>query len=228
VTNHSVIARDFVSLLCDLRFDDVFNPYTDVCPFFDRHDAAAIRRRNLAVVLEAALRGGVKTVWVARDLGYRGGRRTGLALTDEAHLQAHGHLFGASSLARSTKGPVAAERTATVIWRMLVDIEQPIFLWNAFPLHPHDTGSPLSNRCHTRAERQACRHIMVALLDLLLPATVLAIGRDAENALADIGVLAKPIRHPSYGGQPEFIDGIARHYGLKSAPTRDKPLPSFL
>jgi len=29
---------------------------------------------------------GSNTIWMGRDLGYRGGRRTGLALTDEAHL----------------------------------------------------------------------------------------------------------------------------------------------
>lgn len=227
MTNHSAIARDFVCLVADLRFGDTFNPYADTCPDFDRHDAAAIRRDNLATVLEAALRRGVETVWVARDLGYRGGRRTGLALTDEVHLDAHAHLLGVNSLARSTKGPAAAERTAAVIWRMLATIGQPVFLWNVFPLHPHEAGSPMSNRCHTRAERQACRHVMVALLDLLSPDTVLAIGRDAEIALADLGVSAKPVRHPSYGGQPEFIDGVARHYGLKSMPPRQETLPLF-
>lgn len=227
MTEYSAVAKDFVSLVADLRFDHAFNPYADTCPDFDRPDAAAIRRGNLASVLEAALRTGVETIWVARDLGYRGGRRTGLALTDEAHLDDHARLLGTAALRRSTRGPVTAERTATVIWRMLMEIRQPVFLWNVFPLHPHESGSPMSNRCHTRAERQASRHVMVALLDLLAPVTVLAIGRDAEMALADLGVLAKPVRHPSYGGQPEFIDGITRHYGLEPAPINEETLPLF-
>ena len=56
---------------------------------FDGPDAPAIRRSNLGLVLEAALAGGISSLWIARDLGHRGGRRTGLALTDEVHLPAH-------------------------------------------------------------------------------------------------------------------------------------------
>lgn len=227
MTNNATIAREFVELVSDLRFDDVFNPYSDVCPDFDRPDAATIRRKNLSSVLEAALDRGVSTIWVARDLGYRGGRRTGLALTDEAHLDAHARLLDTVPLARSTNGPAAVERTATVIWRMLLSIRQPIFLWNVFPLHPHETGRPMSNRCHTRAERQACRHVMVTLMNLLRPDAVLAIGRDADIALADIGVTANSVRHPSYGGQREFESGMRRHYGLSADEQPSGTLPLF-
>lgn len=224
--SYASIARDFVELVANLRFDDAFNPYSDFCPDFDRPDAAAIRRDNLAHVLEAALDRGVGTIWVARDLGYRGGRRTGLALTDEAHLDAHARLFGAVSLARSTNGPAVAERTATVIWRMLMSIREPVFLWNVFPLHPHEAGLPMSNRCHTRTERQACRHVMVTLMELLAPESVLAIGRDAEAALADLGIAARGVRHPSYGGQSEFVDGVRQHYGLPVT-ISEETLPLF-
>jgi len=219
VTKYSAIALDFVQMLADLRFDNAFNPYTDTCLDFDRSDAPAIRRHNLVLVLEAALDRGVDTIWMARDLGYRGGRRTGLALTDEAHLDAHARLFGTRPLARSTNGPAVAERTATVIWRMLMSIRQPVFLWNVFPLHPHDARRPMSNRCHTRAERHACSHVMTTLLKLLEPKSILAIGRDAELALNDLGVTAGKVRHPSYGGQSEFMEGVRQHYGLPSAPS---------
>ena len=75
--------RDFIEQLAKLRFDGVFNPYADICPEHDKADAPAIRRRNLAFALEAALNCRVESLWIARDLGYRGGRRTGLALTDD-------------------------------------------------------------------------------------------------------------------------------------------------
>ena len=48
------------------------------------------------------------------------------------------------------------ERTANVIWRMLMRIDEPIFLWNVFPLHPHEPDDPMSNRRHTAKERDAC------------------------------------------------------------------------
>ena len=85
---------DFIDALTGLRSRHAFNPYTDACEDQDAADAPAVRRRNLRLVLGAATATGVNSIWVARDLGYRGGRRTGLALTDEAHLGAHARLFG--------------------------------------------------------------------------------------------------------------------------------------
>ncbi len=80
--------------LAALRFQDTFNPYSDACAEHDGGEAPQIRRRNMRLVLEAAVSRGVCSIWVARDLGYRGGRRTGLPLTDEAHLPEHAGLFG--------------------------------------------------------------------------------------------------------------------------------------
>jgi hypothetical protein len=206
-------ADTFVSRIAALSFDCAFNPYAEACADHDRADAPAIRRRNLSLVLDAAITQGVDSLWIARDLGYRGGRRTGLALTDEVHLAAHARLFGALPLARATKGPAVAERTATIIWQVLKSLDRPIFLWNVFPLHPHERGDPMSNRCHTRTERQECRPVLMWLLDTLQPKTVVAIGRDAQLALAELDVEADKVRHPSYGGQAEFIAGAHALYG---------------
>lgn len=119
MTSIGLSSEAFVDRLADLHFDGVFNPYAEACNYHDEMDAPAIRRRNLSLVLEAALSGGIDSLWIARDLGYRGGRRTGLALTDEVHLGAHAQLLGAPPLVRATKGPVVAERTAAVIWKAL-------------------------------------------------------------------------------------------------------------
>ena len=204
----------FIEALAALRFSDTFNPYAEACPDHDGVGAPQVRRENLRLVLEAALAGGVDSIWIARDLGYRGGRRTGLALTDEAHLSAHAGLYGQLPLARATRGPAMTERTATVIWQVLRDLRRPIFLWNVFPLHPHASGDPLSNRCHTRRERQASRHLLEWLVSELRPRVLVAIGRDAEAALADLGMAAERVRHPSYGGQTEFVARMCELYGL--------------
>lgn len=207
----------FVRKLAKLQFKDAFNPYSDGCEEFDRGDAPRIRRTNLQLVIDAALEASVESLWIARDLGYRGGRRTGLALTDEAHLIDHAHLYGNLPLRRATLGPVVAERTARVVWQTLKEIDQPVFLWNVFPLHPHEPNDPLSNRCHTRAEREACRPLLIWLIANLQPKLIVAIGRDAGIALTDMGVAAEQVRHPSYGGQAEFIQGIRSLYGLSRA-----------
>jgi uracil-DNA glycosylase len=179
--------------------------------------APAIRRTNLQTILLAATTTGIDSLWIGRDLGYRGGRRTGLPLTDEAHLSAHGAIFGCTSLQRATKGPIVVERTATVTWHMLETIGRPIFLWNVFPLHPHQQGDPLSNRCHTKEERKACRGLLEWLLQTLKPRHVVAIGQNARSALADLDIAAVGVRHPSYGGQAEFIAGVQTLYKLPTA-----------
>jgi hypothetical protein len=49
------------------------------------------------------------------------------------------------------------------------------------------------------------------------PKTVVAIGRDAQSALTELGIESAAIRHPSYGGQPEFLEGLANLYGVPLA-----------
>ncbi|MEO1379413.1 MAG: uracil-DNA glycosylase [Pseudomonadota bacterium] len=210
---------EFVEALSAIELPDTFNPYRDRCSMHDAPDAAHRRRANLRLCLEAAQNSGADTIWIARDLGYRGGRRTGIPLTDEAHLHDAEALFGGIDLSRATRGPLVAERTATVTWTQLMSIGRPVMLWNVFPLHPHAPGDAMTNRCHKKSERVATWPFMLALLDLLKPKKLVAIGRDAEAALADIDVNVSMVRHPSYGGQSDFISGIQSIYGTNTSPT---------
>jgi len=207
----------FVAALSRIQLRSVFNPYQDRCGEYDRHDAARVRRRNLVRYLEAALDTRVDTMWIARDLGYRSGRRTGIPITDEIRLEQAGALFGGIQLDRATLGPPCAERTSTVVWTMLDQIAEPILLWNAFPLHPHEPRNPLSNRGHTRAERQATWPLTLALMGMVRPKRIVAIGRDAADALAGADVPVRVVRHPSQGGQSEFISGMREIYGIAAA-----------
>nr|WP_314432603.1 uracil-DNA glycosylase [uncultured Brevundimonas sp.] len=209
---------DFVDALQAVVLPSVFNPWRDQCPLHDLDDAAERRRENLRLMLEGALKGETTTMWIGRDLGYRGGRRTGVPLTDEVHLPFAASLLGDVLLARATHGPMVAERTAAVVWRVLEKIRQPVVLWNVFPFHPHDIDDPMSNRCHTRAERAATWPLLEALIGMVQPDRIVAIGRDASLALADLGVKADAVRHPSYGGQTDFIAGMTRLYALSDEP----------
>lgn len=69
--------------------------------------------------LEGALDTRVDTIWIARDLGYRSGRRTGIPMTDELRLKQAAALMGGTQWDRATLGPPVAERTSTVVWHML-------------------------------------------------------------------------------------------------------------
>lgn len=219
-------AAQFVSAVASLRLPFVFNPYSDVCSEFDLVDAPVRRRANLQAQLQAALDLQVDTMWIGRDLGYRGGRRTGIALTDELHLSALDASFGGNlTVNRATRGAPVAERTASVVWRMMRQLPTPVFTWNVFPLHPHEQHSSLSNRCHTRAERLATLPLLERLLHLLKPSKIVAIGNDAETGLQDLGVCCLKVRHPSYGGVADFERGISTIHGVaKAAPERSNTL----
>ena len=134
--------------------------------------------------------------------------------SDEAHLDAYSALFHGLPVQKATKGPVMGERTAHTIWRMLSRLTQPVFLWNVFPLHPHEPDDPMTNRCHTAQERDTCANFLHAVIDILKPDQVLAIGGDAHKAVANMGIDSVQVRHPSYGGQNVFIRQIEEAYAL--------------
>jgi len=212
-------AQAFVDSLVSLSFDNVFNPYADRCTEHDKLDAPLIRRRNLVCILDAAQALGTDSIWFGRDLGYRGGRRTGLALTDELHLVAVGKAFGNVVVERATATAPVAERTAHEIWRMIRLLPTPPLLWNAFPFHPYEPGQPMTNRCHSAREARLVEDVLATLLKWFRPQRVIALGNDAQRALRRMGQDATCIRHPSYGGRATFIAGVAQAYGLAEQPT---------
>lgn len=200
-------AENYIDALTSIRLDSVFNPYADVCKISDREDANEIRRNNLLSYLKA-MDGNVESIWFGRDLGYRGGRRTGLALTDEDHLCEFSKLYKDVTVSQATNGKPMSERTANIVWTMLGKVSKPPFLWNIFPFHPHEPDKSMSNRNHTAAERQQCKHLIVELIEWLRPKIIIAIGNDSYIALQKMGYDCSYVRHPSYGGQAKFVDGI--------------------
>lgn len=204
----------FVKALAAFSLENVFNPYADVCSVHDRADAAESRRRNLRTYLAASAEIGVDTIWMGRDLGYRGGRRTGLALTDEYHLPELAKLYPGCQSRQATRGPAVAERTAAEIWAVLKAIDTPPLLWNVFPFHPHEPDNPFSNRRFTARELGQVDELNIALIDWLNIRQIVAIGQDAAQYAQRFGVKVITVRHPSYGGTREFREGMQRLYHL--------------
>ena len=203
----------FVEQLAAVSLNGVFNPYRDACHQHDHSDSPAISRKNLQHYMEAATAGvRVNSIWLGRDCGYRGARRTGIALTDELHLTVLEEYCGVTGLAKATLGGCMKERTATEIWKIMRDVKAKAFLWNVFPFHPFEGKNPMSNRCHTAREFKHCSKLLLALLDWLQPLTIIALGTDAHRAVQQLGFSASLVRHPSFGGQTAFANGMRSLY----------------
>lgn len=208
-------SNDFVDLLVSLRMKNTFNPYGENCEIFDKKNAAKIRTRVLREMLGKAETAGVDSLWIGRDLGHRGGRRTGLALTDEANVDNHVRRWN-MKMERITKGDPVSERTAAVMWEALNLIHENIFLWNVFPLHPYMEGFQFTNRSHTASERVIGEEILANLIEIIRPKRILAVGNDAFASAKKLKleVPLHHLRHPSYGGQNIFLTQVQSIYNI--------------
>lgn len=211
----SVAIDSFLMTLKQHEFENSFNPYRNVCSVYDHYESPVIRTKILEDILGAACSAQVDAIWIGRDLGHRGGRRTGLAFTDDLSFERHLSRWGLASR-HLTNGPMVKERSATVIWELLNKISQNVFLWNVFPFHPHQNNNPFSNRAHNSIERKFGTKLLEQLVDLLKPTKLVAIGNDAANVARTLSVDCDivHVRHPSYGGQTKFIQQISAVYEI--------------
>jgi uracil-DNA glycosylase len=184
---------------------DVANPWSCHVEGIDAEGAAARRRAHLAAFLAA--RAGARLVLVAEAPGYQGARFSGVPMTSERMLPQvlpDGRRTSLPDACRNAAERSAgfAEPTATVVWQALAEagLARATVLWNAFPLHPHLAGRPLSNRRPTGAELDAMAGVLPYLLGLFPGARVVAVGTVARDRLAAMGVQAVAVRHPANGG----------------------------
>ena len=158
--------------LASARIGTTFNFYRD-------GPGADLRRARLRDYLEA--RAGATLLLVGEAAGYRGARVSGIPFTSERQL--------------TGRGP--SEASATIVQRVLAELELDALCWNLVPTHP---GTATSNRRPTRAEIEASRPFVQ---ELASGRRIVAVGRLAAGATG-----APYIRHPAHGGAAEFRAGL--------------------
>ena len=207
--------QSYVARLKGLNIPNTFNPYADRCQVYDRNDSPAQRAKILENMLSAAHRISVDAIWLGRDLGHRGGRRTGLALTDDVSFSRHLQRWGLTG-SRPTKGAALAEQTAQAVWDMLDQITDAVFLWNVFPLHPFPAGQPFANRSHNAEEGKLGQELLSLLCAFIQPNRIVCLGNDAFHAARNTppSISTHRVRHPSFGGQNHFREQISSLYKL--------------
>lgn len=144
-------------------------------------------------------------VIVGEAPGWKGARQSGVPFTSAKTVGLQG----------------SSEGSATIVQGMLADlgIADRTLLWNAFPLHPHKTGSPRSNRTPTDSELAAG---MDSLRLAVAGRRVICVGNSARTSIEKLLGLQVPgvggasassravaLRHPANGGAPEFRSGLA-------------------
>jgi uracil-DNA glycosylase len=162
--------RSLIDRLAAARIGHTTNFYRDGV-------GARLRRSRLEAYLAA--REQATVLLVGEAPGYRGARISGIPFTSE----------------RQVSGVGPAEATATIVQRVLLELEltERVLLWNVVPTHP---GTPTSNRPPTRREVEAG---VLFAAELARGRTVFGVGRIAADALG-----APYIRHPSRGGANLF------------------------
>ena len=213
---------DFLNLLKETPSGEVFNPWWEVDIDNDKYnDSYKVRQQNLRSYFSERL-GQIQYIMLAEALGYQGGHFTGIPMTSERLLLGElekkqlfaNHVFTGKHQ-RTSKEDLNPkgfnEPTATVVWSELVryNLTHKTILWNSFPWHPYKKEYGfLSNRTPTPSERRSGRKVLNYLKARINNVRFLAIGRQAEKQLTEIGESCDVLRHPAHGGANLFKQQI--------------------
>ncbi len=183
----------------------LFNFYDTVNPQFDLPAAAEIRQANLLSFLQSMPQS-PPVLLIGEAPGWHGCRFSGVPFTSEAQLTSAALPFS-GQISSYSEAP-HAEASATIFWQALRPHHPQFFVWSSVPFHPYQPGNPLSNRTPSRQELRSFQPVLSEIIRLLHPKLVLAVGRQAQQALAWLDIPAVALRHPSHGGASEFRTGI--------------------
>jgi uracil-DNA glycosylase family 4 len=166
---------DVVEELAHARIGTTFNQYA-------AGPRAGLLRSRLVAYLVSRVE--ARILLVGEAPGYRGARVSGVPFTSERQLTGSG----------------AAEATATIVHRVLteLELEDDVLLWNVVPTHP---GTAKTNRRPTADEVRLGLPFVERLAE---GRTVIGVGRVAATALG-----VPYARHPSRGGATAFAATLA-------------------
>jgi len=175
---------------------------------------------NLRLYLEymfehMSVQPGRRVLLVGEAPGYKGCRITGIPFSSVKVLMSTEHpLFDTIKsqlyLSDDALRDMASENTATIVWHYLVNKKTVPLFWNSFPFHPHPKGKKNKNRAPNSKEIAQGVAYLQQLYAIFQPEIVAGVGvkgvECARKAYPELSV--KYIRHPSYGGKSEFVEGM--------------------
>lgn len=153
-----------------------------------------------------------KILLVGEAPGYRGARRTGIPFTSQRVFIEHENSFIRKLYKRIHVDGFESENTAKMIWDVCTSLDVVPFMWNSFPFHPHVCGNEFSNRAPRSHEINFGKKCLVEI-DLIYDFSfVIGVGNMGFRSVSDSfpHKRIEKVRHPSYGGKNEFIEGMER------------------
>lgn len=182
---------------------DVFNQYQNNCIL-----------NNLNAYITYLLRYNTDILLIGEAPGYRGCRLTGIPFTSGEVIKTSKHNIFMEIDNEIMLPQILSENTATILWEFIGINKSVPILWNAFPFHPHQSGKPESNRKPDASEIKEGETYLRIIYDLFKPRKLCSLGRVGESILRELfpESTISYIRHPSYGGKKDFIEGMNKVY----------------
>jgi len=166
---------------------------------------------NLKAYLESMLNiGGKRILLIGEAPGYKGCKITGIPFTSGKVFEKVEHPVLLEIKDKLILSKIEAENTATIVWNYLATKNSTPLFWNSFPYHPHPEGNENKNRTPTDEEIKYGVKFLHALNVIFKPEIIAGVGNSgvdcAERAFPELKI--QYIRHPSFGGKSEFIEGM--------------------
>ncbi len=153
---------------------------------------------------------GKRVLLVGEAPGYKGCKITGIPFTSGKAFERFDHPLLKEIGSRLKLSKIESENTATIVWEYLSRKKDTPLFWNSFPFHPHPNGNENKNRAPTSGEVEIGINYLKKLRLIYKPEVVAGIGEKgvkcAKKAFPNETIVY--IRHPSFGGKSEFIDGM--------------------
>ena len=195
--------EDFVTELTKQKnTSTVSNPYLN-------QDIAENLRLYLGEMIKMT---GKRVLLVGEAPGYKGCKITGIPFTSGNVFKRFDHPLLNEIGNQLRLATIESENTATIVWGYLSQKSDTPLFWNSFPFHPHPKDNENKNRAPTADEVEIGIDHLKRLHSIYKPELVAGIGGKgvecAQQAFPKEAIVY--IRHPSFGGKAEFIDGMEK------------------
>ena len=195
----------FEEELFTYKYPDFYNQYYEPNLDYDLENGHLIRRKNLKNYMNS-----IKDpvfLFIGEAPGFKGMRCSGVPFVCEEQLLDNDFPINGK---RSTIGYCKCEISANIYWKVIIDDFNEIFNWDAIPYHPFDSNDKSKNRTPKKSELHHFLPFLQRVIDIIdvEPKNIISIGKKPQYSLNKLGIYSTYVRHPSYGGKKDFVNGI--------------------